>query len=198
MAHQESFGGHHLRLSAFLRVVDNIPKQPSRFRKQIQQQSLSDDKLTNTDSPFAHTAQLDLDHGSEQLQVLTSFDDEAKQSEYGDITRSVTLPVHVPVEIPHLGDEEAPYTDYPLRTSDSYNVTATNNLQSTDLLLRKDPVVDKSKVNKADGADLRILSARERRLPVDELTLVRTTTADGLPDPSVGKFVVSNPSPTLD
>jgi hypothetical protein len=176
MTHDANFVDNRLRLTAFLRVVEEgIPPWPSRFRRRIQ-----------------------MPDETAELPVATS------QSQTATVEKRVATGVEVGV----WNEDE---TEYRLQPGSIYDVplspTSTRSSPASgddqDVYERQSPVQrqpDTSgsakfahqagtavpvKVKKASRKPLGSSSTRKRRLPVNELALLRTTTSDGLPQPGV-------------
>jgi hypothetical protein len=204
MTHDANFVDNRLRLTAFLRVVEEgIPPRPSRFRRRIQMPD-------ETAEPPVATSQ------SQTNQVLLApeahqeppISGSASPIALRSIAAAAEKRVVIGVEVGVWNEDE---TEYRLQPGSIYDVplspTSTRSSPASgddqDVYERQSPVQrqpDTSgsakfahqagtavpvKVKKASRKPLGSSSTRKRRLPVNELALLRTTTSDGLPQPGV-------------
>jgi hypothetical protein len=153
MANEADFAGDRLRLSAFLRIVQNLPQRPARCRRRAPSITV-DDHVPAPASNDAQTVSI-----SATREISPSLDSGSEEDTHVPI-RGEVLP-----ETENERDDDAPNSP-PKQTA---------------------PIVYTPKAPQTDPRQHRPSSTtRKRRLPVNELALVRTTTADGLPDRSVG------------
>ncbi|KAH7116086.1 hypothetical protein B0J11DRAFT_117194 [Dendryphion nanum] len=137
MAHEDNFHGDVVRLTAFLRIVEDIPPRPTRCRKRT-----PDDATMQKESPMTP--------------LLQEFNRSASLSE--------PLPVQAlsqnTVHLHNALDAEFPQTSHEL-------ISQNNTLE-----------ISKSESTRRISPESS--GTRRRRLPLDELALVRTSTADSL------------------
>ncbi|KAF2188230.1 hypothetical protein K469DRAFT_91965 [Zopfia rhizophila CBS 207.26] len=192
MAHNEDFCGDRLRLTAFLRVIENMPRRPSRFHKRLRSSNQQTDKSQKDDSaPSGHAqssvslflAQSDESLALSEVELVTSPLE--RRSSGGKAHDSYTNEYpNDPVSLP-------PEEDIGKSVGDHIDDTAT--METTDL---REPPITKSRKRKGlvlykvntkpqDDASIKVTGGHKRRLPVNGLALVRTSTADGLPDRAV-------------
>lgn len=188
MADDADFSNGRLRLTAFLRVVENgLPQRPSRFRRKVQfSKTASTDLSDATSFEVSRTAgelpgqshgdaiervetraekagpsQATIDHRSPSPQDL----EEGTFPNVTDHTTKTSMDVSTDAEnTPHTG------------VTASAHQSATNRPAGPSI---KPPQPHKSQ-NIQKGR-----KGQKRRLPVNCLSLSRTTTTDGLPDPFV-------------
>jgi hypothetical protein len=183
MADDANFCGGRLRLTAFLRVVENgIPPRPSRFKRRVAlvEESSQDpvrlelsctENTTNVqDAPVSDRS---YEAGAEVLSEVPP----RTCSEF-DIPRSPT-PTHAR---PCLGlDEHFDFvSNMQAGTTEQRSPIHTikqARAENADVHIQKDEATS--------GGCQRPSDTRKRRLPVNGLALLRTTTLDGLPKPSV-------------
>lgn len=154
MAHDADFAGDRLRLSAFLRIVQNLPQRPARCRRRAGPSIAGDDHVPAPASDDAQTVPT-----SSRREISPCPDSLPEEDATAEVSNE-TSPV------PEIGREEDPPIPSPKPTA----------------LHVYSPKERKADPRQRGPSN----TARKRRLPVNELTLVRTTTADGLPDRSVG------------
>lgn len=169
MPHEAEFCGDRLRLSAFLRVVGNgMPQRPARFRRRLQ---VTDN---NPESPACRDT-MQKEHAFPQTTYSEQF-----------IDATVAEPVYslIPEEPTLTSETHSPAP----RTS---NIDGTVSLSLQDVqMVNTFPVSEERKLTMVptptSGKTCKGPSSRRRRrLPVNELALLRTTSSDGLPQPNV-------------
>ncbi|KAF2273572.1 uncharacterized protein EI97DRAFT_154395 [Westerdykella ornata] len=175
MAHSDNYVNGRLRLSAFLRIVQNIPqRRPLRIRRRVPNENST---LTSIAAPALSTEaeqSNEIDKGtgvaeSHMVQPATLSDHQAEASPFG------ILPSAAP---PERGSPR-PHFDVPVIEQVSTVEVETSAVSRTP---RGDLIVYRAQKGNADAR--LIPSTRRRRLPVNELALVRTTTDDSLFDRS--------------
>jgi hypothetical protein len=206
MAHDANFVNDRLRLTAFLRVVEQgMPPRPSRFKRRAQ--VLDEPAVPPVPTslsrispvlPVLETRNEPSILGSSSLDASRSIDPTAKQ----EVALNIEPPQFYKVQ-----------SGVHLRATSIYNIT--HSPTPTELCLgqasdynqdgqegqiyfqqQRGPLSSPQnlgeggatvavKVNKVYGKTRGSSSTRKRCLPVNELALLRTTTSDGLPDPGV-------------
>ncbi|KAH7068884.1 hypothetical protein BKA63DRAFT_580677 [Paraphoma chrysanthemicola] len=196
MCDDANFRGGRLRLTAFLRVVENgIPERPSRFKRRVPsvaplsettKQDMNHIDPSRIDTP-AHTRCQPSSSGLSQIsrdgQIVPS--DVARGAPGTDISPSGLLnPLGSKVSIHDLlrpptsaasVESAGNNTGEDLNRSETSVVANVIESACATQKLKK----DSTKTNSHGSS-----STRKRRLPVQCLALVRTSTMDGLPDPS--------------
>lgn len=190
MAHEENFFGDRLRLSSFLRVVKNIPQRPLCHRK-----SAPD---ARPDGGSVHTGSSSLNKGH------SNHRSRSRSTESGLISGNTDLVTpkasndasslsHVYSSDPHakayleelfLVADELNLQDEIAIGSEARDATRANITNLNLSRPQKTQVLYRSKVKKNSSSRYRV-STRKRRLTVNELAIVRTSTEDALPDPGV-------------
>ena len=172
---EANFSGDRLRLTTFLRVVENVPLRPSRFRRRVE-----------------HVEQR-TDESHQLLPVVDSTINLKASEPIPDDDASLTIaPADVYV-IPR-----SPVLETPLLTPSDIDGI---NLNGSDLIAAPSPRNEQAgiKVTRPDRERTAVMRAplemstspavssgsRKRRLNVNALALLRTSTLDGLPEPSV-------------
>jgi hypothetical protein len=197
-----NFCNGRLRLATFLRVVDSdMLQRPRRFRKRV---PLCDEEpaevnggpvqahecsaatmSAQVDSPVSRRTSLDngdapdeaQSHGETAADTLPSDGHVAPSSEY-DIPRS---PSSIgPTVDRDNGADTATGPDEELVVVNDQTST-----QNTKRVRKKAVVAQIPSTRKAPNKSHESSSTRKRRLPVNGLALLRTTTSDGLPEPGV-------------
>jgi hypothetical protein len=205
MAHDANFVGNRLRLSAFLQCVEHgeMPARPLRFRQRRQILDMSFSALAPGPSR-AHCSPplLKAYNESPVLASKSPAEAGAVKSNAHDEAATTDRPLHTNVkgpmnapstyDIPCSPTADLNSTPSSIDDRDSRNspVTEQCSLEPRSFLLfeRHATCALPTTVEKAPGNTTGLLSARNRRLPVHELALLRTTTLDGLPLPSVRNF----------
>lgn len=162
---EADFCGDRLRLHAFLRVVhEGIPERPARFRRRIQ--TACDD--------IGASNYLDSDR-TDTIIALSQQDISDKPSNDASVFDIVRSPT--PEQALHVPEESLPDTSDHNGFQEIGDQTDHAQLP---LILRVDRSVPSPiKVCKTSS------TRKRRRLPANELALLRTTSSDGLPQPSV-------------
>ena len=192
MAHEDNFCGDRLRIAAFLRSVQGIPKRPSRFRKHP----------LNNDDDKQHAGSAGLGSGHQHSQDasgrLTSGDQAATRPTFlqplePETTNDVSSPASASATVTYQSDDlpalhESPAPSEATNEENDTQIFHSNDTQGSPLpkSSTKNVIVYTSQAKKRDVRSNEASSTRKRRLPVNELPLVRTTTENGLPDRSVG------------
>lgn len=176
MAQEADFCGGRLRLSAFLRVVgDGMPQRPTRFRRR--QRAADDFPEASTSHATDCT---DMRITVIQHEEISHEDEHFKDTSVLDTSHS-TLPEH-----PTL----APEDPLPESTIDSGVQSGGCQQPEAD----QHPIAQRKAGKRTPTAlttnspsePCKMLSTRKkRRLPVNELALLRTTSSNSLPRPSV-------------
>jgi hypothetical protein len=201
-----NFYNGRLRLTTFLRVVENMPQRPSRFKRRLKTsdervREASGGPLRDSEHQEAETMLVDQpwpSHSPVPLDAAATISDGNAHVRSGHTTVNTASKPDAPLLPPTQFDfpHSPPPADSILETSDNHvDVTdeADDGLAGLNEALsiktpkgtRKEPVVttsSKPRVSKNPGESS---STRKRRLPVNGLALLRTTTAVGLPEPSV-------------
>lgn len=167
MAQDPDFHGDRLRLSAFLRVIgDGMPQQPSRCRRRV---------------PLTHNSSesLDLFNTALQTNVASEFADE------GHIRNASVVDNPCSPMPKHLVYRPVFLQPAPLAEKDGSETTPTENDPATSVspLERRESIaktIQHLKVRTKTST-----TQRKRYLPVNQLTLLRATSSDGLPEPGV-------------
>ncbi|KAF2248635.1 hypothetical protein BU26DRAFT_303069 [Trematosphaeria pertusa] len=186
MAHDADFCGDRLRLAAFLRAVENLPQRPARFRRPVDGDAQI--QATKQASPAQHDqtraiASLSSPASTAPQQKLSAFDAADSRltasTASAEGTRTIALPVTPDADChaqPSVNIDEDDST-VPHRRSDPLLLLRKGS--------RKSVKVSHSR-RRAANLNAGLSGTRKRRrLPVKGLALVRTTTEDGLPQPSV-------------
>ncbi|KAF2121479.1 hypothetical protein BDV96DRAFT_627806 [Lophiotrema nucula] len=161
MALEENFYGNHLRLSAFLRVVDGAPQRPSRCRRR---------GVPPAEDSHRH----DFDHTLNKAQALTSSIDEAASSlpRFESSQNQQCLP---------LTDDDSNFAHgSPVQDLNQENGGVSKENRTVVRKCNAKKTRNKAKDGSSSGGNPGT-RRRHRHLPVNELTLVRTSTEDGLP-----------------
>ena len=172
MPQEADFCGDRLRLSAFLRVVGNgMPKRPTRFRRRV---PVTDDSLEPS-THFETTQEASTDAKTVFGKCLTKVPNvDPASSRVPEQPNSMSDNLFTAPETDNEGGagfethEDVEFVKLPPRLKER-NPTAKT-------LTSKEPL----KVSKHQ---------RKRRLPVNKLALLRTTSSDGLPLPSVRSYL---------
>ncbi|KZM23971.1 uncharacterized protein EKO05_0009264 [Ascochyta rabiei] len=182
MSHGADFCGDRLRLPAFLRVVDDgLPKRPTRLRRRLPAvgngfEASSHDRPDHTDSAI----------------------DSAAKAAYQGYSDDVLL----------LGIERSTTSGQPLPAREELSLfVADKSAYQRDrehiepVLLTSDQPTEKRASVKSLTTDTKVpnkpckaLSTQKRRqLPLNELNLMRSTSSDGLPQPSDADNIFAAP-----
>jgi hypothetical protein len=208
MMHNANFVDNRLRLTAFLRVVEEgMPQRPSRFTRRSRVANKTAGFSVATSPP--HTNQVvpapDAHQGlsiqgsasPNAISIAAAVENEGTiDTEFGQFEENETenraqsssiydIPLSpIPTETrssPASGDNQAALErQSPGRRQQDSNPSAKFRQKARTAVLVK--------AKKASGKPLGSSSTRKRRLPVNELALLRTTTSDGLPQPGVRSF----------
>ena len=173
MPQEADFCGDRLRLSAFLRVVGNgMPKRPTRFRRRV---PVTDDSLEPS-THFETTQEASTDAKTVFGKCLTKVPNvDPASSRVPEQPNSMSDNLFTAPEIDNEGgDGFETHGDVQIVKS-TPRLKERNPTAKT--LTSKEPL----KVSKHQ---------RKRRLPVNKLALLRTTSSDGLPLPSVRGYPV--------
>jgi hypothetical protein len=166
MPQEADFYGDRLRLSAFLRVVGNgIPKRPIRFRRRV----LVTDNSLEPSTHLETTQEASTGAKTVSGEPFTKVPDvDSAGSRVREQPNSMSDSLFT---APEIGSESGvgfeSYEDVP-------------RLKERNLTIAKTPKSKPPKVSK---------HRRKRRLPVNELALLRTKSSDGLPLPSVRSYL---------
>lgn len=171
MTREADLCGDRLRLSAFLRVVDGMPQRPTRLRRRLVESSHHLDSLSQGDSGLTDARSLS--------------DQESALGQYPKILDVVRSPV---LQTPELAAKDR-QSAHQIGTKPQSDCSQREAGQHAGVKKRSAKRSTNSTPTKPSQKPRRISSTRKRRqLPVDELALLRTTSSDGLPLPSVRKF----------
>jgi hypothetical protein len=187
-----NFSGNRLRLTAFLRVVGNVPLRPSRLRRRIQhfEPHTEESHQLITEDIHRNDATVDLNASKS----VSDGPQDTTTSQEGGNDNSITIAPTDVYEIPRSPTQEAPL----LTPSDKHsielngsdrNVTGRNAAPSSrnEQTGSKFAVMRTPRPIETSASAAKSSGSRKRRLPpVNALALLRTSTSDGLPEPSVG------------
>jgi hypothetical protein len=182
MDHDANFVGGRLRLATFLRVVElEMPQRPSRFQRRMQSvghQSQVSIRLPSGDiEPPTVAASMDGETFDQHKETGSLFDNR-------EATPKSTVPAGSVFEVPRSPTSADPCSGFDHFSSlhgehEPGAKGTTDQLEKRSRSARR--LKDQQVYYKATGSS----STRKRRLPVHGLALLRTTTTDGLPKPSV-------------
>ncbi|KAH7089025.1 hypothetical protein FB567DRAFT_323024 [Paraphoma chrysanthemicola] len=198
MCDDANFRGGRLRLTAFLRVVENgIPERPSRFKRRVPsaaplsettKQHMNYIETSSIDTP-AHTrcqpSSSGLPQMSRDVRVVLSSDvargapgtDVSPGGLLNPLTSKVSVHDPLRTSTPAASSRESGEN----KTEEDFNRSETSVVANV-IESARAPQKSKKDSNKTNSHGSS--STRKRRLPVQSLPLVRTITIDGLPDPS--------------
>ena len=171
MSQEADFCGGRLRLTAFLRVVgDGMPPRPTRFRRRPHAADNGLDVSTSREAGTTDTGEIitpDLGKRSNDTPTLG--------------TPHLDSSVHLTSEPEHpLPESMVGSRDQRGGHQESQTNQQSSSLQKTEKRTRITITTNSSsKLCKTPSA------RKKRRLPVNELALLRTTSSNGLPQPSV-------------
>ena len=189
MAEKDDFCGDRLRLTAFLRIAEKMPRRPARFRRRLfeiehkQAMERSSPQLNAWADHSPRTSNIP-DHQSPSTEategsILNTYRHASIASGPSTSLEEMDIPsTRVPSHI-----SGPPRTSLDIRDLSAERPPGSRHVRTP---VRKRPVVYSAKTMKAPGSPRGVPSARqEKRLPVKGLALVRTLTEDGLPSPGV-------------
>jgi hypothetical protein len=198
--HDANFVDNRLRLAAFLRVVkQGMPPRPSRFKRRIQvpdEQSASlvtaaisqiDQVLPATeadhDPSTRDSACLDVASATAAVDVGYFGDDET-----GYRVQPISI-YHIPLSRTPTVTRPTPANDDDQEVQQSQSPVQRQSYTTLSVKFRrKAGTAITTKAKKAPAKPRGSSNTRKRRLPVNELALLRTTTSDGLPPAGVRSF----------
>jgi hypothetical protein len=172
MADDTNFCGGRLRLAAFLRVVESdMPQRPSRCKRRV------------LSSRSAQSELPDKDHVVEPCNALMDV-------------LGLAAGARLPAEAPRSTSIRSTDLNSPILEDKTSNENSGTHVEKQ---INKQPVASKirervgksPKVTHAPEAEDQSTNSRKpsrvkkRRLPVNSLAMIRTTTSDGLPEPGV-------------
>ena len=163
MAHEADFCGDRLRLTAFLRFADGVPKRPTRFKRRTRPVEAAEASRHGQSAPIENPLVGRLVCGEFPTDLSVS-----------DIARSAT-----PDEL-LVGTMRDSRSQRDRGRPDSVQIASIRQAENCATAV----AVAKSPMKSCKTSSTR----RRRRLPVNELVLLRTTSSDGLPRPSVRLF----------
>lgn len=190
MAHETNFCGDRLRMSAFLRVMEyGIPPRPRRFRHRVQvvEEPAYESYSVTTDqtfSPMVISSEQSIHNIPHPLTTEASTPNaEANHVRHSSLSNAPAIDADSIHEIQYL---PAPAEPYRGPVKDNHLESARPLQQHSNILTfnryQQGPETNAHKTpSKPYGSSI----IRKRRLPVTGLALLRTTTSDGLPAPSV-------------
>jgi hypothetical protein len=202
MDHDANFVGGRLRLATFLRVVElEMPQRPSRFQRRMQsvghQSHVSIRLLSGDIEPPIVPASMDEEMRKPTCTAVRLFETESVKrpdhhKETGslfdsrEVTPRTTVPAGSVFEVPHSPTSADPCSGFDdvgsLRGEHEPDAKGTTNQ-----LEKRSQSARRLKVQKASYKVTGSSNTRKKSLPVHGLALLRTTTTDGLPKPSVRK-----------
>jgi hypothetical protein len=170
MADENDFCGGRLRLTALLRMAENMPERPARFRRRLVEGIMAADTTLTENIPDQEASPMEIAdnpgpevhwHVSSASGVIVSqleLDTDSARSRQSLSRRASGGTLNSPERLSVVGPARTP--------------------------LKKKPIVHSSKVKKkSDGRSSRgARSARRKRMPVKGLALIRTSTEDALPE----------------
>lgn len=171
MTQEADFCGERLRLSAFLRVADCMPQRPTRFRRR-----LVDSNYCLDSSNQRNCSLIDVRSPSDQDPALE------QDPEILNLARSPSL------QTPELAAEDL-RSPYQSRSKPQSDFNEHEGIQHS-LVQRPSAKRSSNPTTIESSQKLRKISStrKRRRLPVNELALLRTTFSYGLPLPIVRRF----------
>lgn len=215
MDHDANFVGDRLRLATFLRIVElEMPQRPSRFKRRLEPVDIENHKSDHLGSTHVESPTVEARTYGETPGPTSTAPKSPRRE-------SVQEPTHYQNTNTILEDREATPRS-PMPTGSVFNIsrspTSVNpclGFEDSTSVQDKHGLVAKAtnkgvkrqsgsaqvlKVEKAYCKATGFTNTRKRRLPVNGLALLRTTTTDGLPEPSVrnlerlvrGPFVHAN------
>lgn len=170
MTQEADFCGNRLRLSAFLRVADGMPQRPTRFRHRLVDTSHSLDSSNQRCASFVGVRRpSDQDSASAQsLETLNVAHSPTSQT-----------PVFGAEDLRSTCQRNKPHSDCSQREGVRCIPVQDQPIKRLPSLGNIEPTRKPRKIS----------STRKRwHLPVNELALLRTTSTDGLPLPSVRRL----------
>ena len=174
MPQEADFCGDRLRLSAFLRVVGNgMPKPPKRFRRRVLVTDNSLEPSTHLETTQEATTGAKKVSG-ELLIRVPDVDPAGSQVPEQPSSMSGIL-----FTAPEIGTEGG---------AESESQEDVRVVEMLPRLEERNPIIAKTPMSKEPYKAPK--HRRKRRMPVNELALLRTTSSDGLPLPSVRGYLV--------
>ncbi|KAF9694566.1 hypothetical protein EKO04_007363 [Ascochyta lentis] len=172
MSYETDFRGDRLRLHAFLRVVDDgLPKRPSRFRRRFL--AVSDDLEASSHSISDYTND-----------TVASVQEASHEGPLNDVSFLDGMRPPNPEQPLPAFEEQSLVTaedSVQQRGYEQVGCASAKSNQQTEKRASDQPV---TAATKAHNKLRKTPSTRHRRrIPVNELALLRTTSSDGLPQP---------------
>ncbi|KAF2796727.1 hypothetical protein K505DRAFT_415573 [Melanomma pulvis-pyrius CBS 109.77] len=209
MPRHENFSGDRLRLASFLRVVENIPEPPSRFRRRAQD---SDGQHSTEGGNIAIQSIQQQIFASPLISAISEATEGPQHLEVAELTTGLPpdLSPNSPLRVSNANSvvDVLPFISCDeYQPSDSHSVDHNPsedgarqqvNPKPDSQMSRKNKVVYKSKAKKTGHRPHGFPSTRRRQLPINGLALVRTSTVDGLPEPSGNGSNIDNPATKAD
>jgi hypothetical protein len=187
MVDNTNFCDGRLRLTAFLRVVENgMPPRPSRFKRRVPLEETSPQDSAFSEAVYTEESPEDLPNSTSSRTSGPNTDatSEVPSAQKTDLEVTCSLtPMRLrvyPDSYRHLGAGSSN------EESDCEQPTAIHAISQASTYELAVPV---SKVKTKSSRPSKATDTRKRRLPTTGLALVRTTTSDGLPDPSVRELL---------
>jgi hypothetical protein len=172
MPQKADFCGDRLRLLAFLRVIGtDMPKQPTRFRRRVPVTDNSLEPSTHLETTQEASTSAETVSGESLTKVPDVYPAGSRVTEQ-PISMSDNL-----FTAPEIGNEFG-------AGFDSHDVQIVKLLPP---LKERNPTISKTLTSKEPPKVSK--HRRKRRLAVNELVLLRTTSSDGLPPPSVRSYL---------
>lgn len=165
MADDANFCDGRLRLTAFLRVVEHdLPQRPSRFKR----------RMPLTGEQHSGTNALEMAESESTPETPSNPD------EYS------SLAVGAGIDLPHFPAPPDVPPNENFAVSDRPVIEQPNSWVDKGRLRKKGSIAHAQLAGEPQSARRpKTSSTPKRRLPVNVLPLLRTTTSDGLPDPVV-------------
>jgi hypothetical protein len=183
MADDTNFCDGRLRLTAFLRAVENgMPARPSRFKRRVPLEETSPQDFAfpeplHTEESAGYLPNSTRSRTPGPSREATSEVSSAQETDLDTARSPTSMRIQVyPDSYKHLGPGSGN------EESDREQPTATPTISHASI---DEQAVHAWKVKTRSNRPLKATDTRKRRLPTTGLALVRTTTSDGLPDPSV-------------
>ncbi|KAF2129596.1 hypothetical protein P153DRAFT_396853 [Dothidotthia symphoricarpi CBS 119687] len=193
MAHDANFCGDRLRLAAFLRIMEyGIPPRPTRFRRRVQAVEKpmrgSDPSPTNQEYSFVNTSAAIPIHGVSRPSTpeATTSGVDASRTHHSSPSNPLATDADSTYDIPPSHTSIEPYVG--LIKDGIHEPTGLQQQHANGLLVKQSlqnaGIMSSSNSHKTPSKPRPSSSTRKRRLPVNCLALMRTSTSDGLPEPS--------------
>ncbi|KAF2873453.1 hypothetical protein BDV95DRAFT_592817 [Massariosphaeria phaeospora] len=184
MASDANFCGDRLRLVAFLRVVENLPQQPSRFGRHrhvhLEEQAPQVHSPEGTPRASPSEPPKNAMSGAKEAPPPPGIAAIDQDDNIGTWTGPCSAVESAPMD-PNPTESFSMSSQY---SSESNTIQQQPGPLPVPLGLHKDVTVYKSRGYRTNRSTAAFSNTRKGRLPVQELALLRTTTDNGLPEPS--------------